>query len=275
MTRVAIVQVGLLHTWLHETLVQDVIRANANCMFFFLGDFHNHTAATRYRRSKWEAPSPDLARVVHTLSALPNCDVINVTVRTSLPTIHRTPEWPTQYTPRTRVIAATTLIRMRDMVAQTTSYAYTICIREDALWYHPLQLQLVDMRRDDRLHLKACMNYGGLNNKALLGHPARLHGALSRLCSSFWKLPSSRPPYNLEGLFKQTLARHGIPYIQPRAKFDTRGRMESFGITLADGVRTASEFCYRGRYWGGDTGAQSHLGGCGEEMRTRANFSVC
>ena len=254
-----------------------MFRANANVSFVYFGDLHNASSKPhRYRESRWASTSGvDAEGAVRAIAALANVRVQNITVRTSLPHVRETPRWPTQYDAPTRLIAATTVLRMRDMVAQTLACKYTLCLREDALWYHPLRLDLVDVR-DERVYFKACMNYGGVNNKVLTGPPTRVRDVLTDVHQSFWRLPDRRrPPYNLEALLKQTLLARHTPYAQPRAEFDARGEMRAFGITLADGVRTGNGTCFRGRYWGGTRTPRSHVGGCGETMHPRPRFAIC
>lgn len=270
----AIVQVGLLQTWLWEPVITHILRPNPSVIFVYFADFHNATAPRRYRKTDQSRAIVDLAHALNAMSAQPNFQRRNVTVRTELPRLNKAaPKWPTQYNRATRVVAATIVQRMRDMVLQTISYAYTMCIREDALWYHPLRLNL--LTRDEHVIFKPCMNYGGVNNKAIAGRPANVHELLTRLHASFWHAPANVPPYNLESLLKQTLQADKISYAQPRATFDSEGTMLTFGLTLSDGVRRPDRMCYRGRYWGGKRANVSHIGGCGENMRARVAFAIC
>ena len=69
---VAIVQVGLLQSWLWKPVITHILRPNPSVNFVYFADFHNATAPHRYRKTDRSRAIVDLAHALNAMSAQPN-----------------------------------------------------------------------------------------------------------------------------------------------------------------------------------------------------------
>ncbi|XRB17878.1 hypothetical protein RI054_16g77230 [Pseudoscourfieldia marina] len=248
--RVAIIQAGLLSTWIWESTIENVVKPNPKVHFDFYIALQERPTASRFRPNDttyWEKTADEPRVFQEAISVLPNArisylkvfDGVNQNVALAEHVFYSV---RSRYRSENTFLKASELILLKEATMQVdmrVDYVYAIKLREDAAWYKNLKVE--GYFRHNAIYFLHCDHgWGGVSNKAWMGKMETIFKYNLEMFAGMFQL--EEPVKNMETLCAMVLKKMNFNYV-----FNSRTIYLSDGRRRLDGKMCFQKFyhCFK------------------------------